>query len=488
MILTLPIDALIQNSILMPQRRELNTFTFRRDGVTKVENNVTLINFDPRNITNTTTLPKTSRYEANETLIGTSEPWATIEMINGITFGMSYLNGLQSAISAAPVVYCPTGSCDFGRYQNLGVGTVCMDRSDIVTRIGGDFPAWTIPGTDLRLNVSASDTTPQMIITSNSYTTYDPAQFEDITAPLILRTALLVDAWKGKPPVGMECILIWLVNTLESKIDQSTNQTLLETAVYVHWNWTVNDERTAFKCFPGECWIQNRTVTEEQDPVLYHEECVSTVSIYSNRGIQNFLLDRERGLNGNLFAAPDNLPANPMDWTPLNNFIANINGILERQRNNREAFLVNIPQFFLNIAAGMTQIVRQERILRANGTTRAGFTTGNVYQFIFYYKIAWWRLSLPALLVLASVAFVTITALITREDLDWRRSNLPLLFHGLADREKQGCGEVLQLADMERAAEGLQVKLVDAGEGVRLLSGRGWDDDYHGEALRTFRS
>ncbi|KAH7402909.1 hypothetical protein BKA66DRAFT_604424 [Pyrenochaeta sp. MPI-SDFR-AT-0127] len=481
MILTLPIDALIQNSILMPQRRELNTFPYRKEGMTVTQNNVVATNFDARYTTNTTRLAKTSRYDSYETLIATTEPWATIEMINGITFGMSFMNGLERAISATPVVYCPTGTCEFGRYQNLGVGALCLDRSETVTKTGGESPAWTIPGTDLRLNTSASYTDARMLITANSYTDYDQELFDGIYSPLISRTAMLVDAWEGQAPIGIECILIWLLNTLEAKIDQTTDQALQEEGIYVHWNWTVDDGNKTFKCVPSECWINNRTVTEEQNPTLYQEQCISTVSVNAHHGIQNFILSPQRGLRGNLFSAPDNTTANATDWTPLNNFIANINGLVDRPGSNREIFFVNINQLFTNIAAGMTQVIRLGNIVGADRASRPSYTMGNVYQFIFYYRIAWWRLSLPAVLVFGSVTFVVVTALATRDDLDWRRSNLPLLFHGLTNREKEACGKVLQLAEMESAAEGMQVKLVDTGDGIHLLSGRGWDEYYHAD-------
>ena len=91
---------------------------------------------------------------------------------------------------------------------------------------------------------------------------------------------------------------------------------------------------------------------------------------------------------------------------------------------------------------------------------------------IFYYSIDWKFLVMPAFVVLSCALSVLYTALQTKNEYAWRRSALPLLFHGLEERERSAHGDLRDINVMQDVAEHMRVRLeehVDAN-GARLVT------------------
>lgn len=459
-VFALPIDALIQSAISIPQQRVFNDVLYERSGA---------------NITNTTTFPKTSEYFGWQAMRSTEEPWATTEMINAVKFGISYMSGLGDSISADTVVECPTGYCDFGKYQTLGVHYSCVDRSNDIVEVEEEnsYPYLTIPGTGLQLYHQGGSDFLKMLIAANSSGHSDEDVF-DTPGPLIVRTALLVDNWKGADPVGMECALFWRVKTALGKVeigslDQNEGSFMSETTEpeFFEFNLNPDNKQFAYLLNPkDECWINNDTLTEAEDPDLYIEECCYAVGAEAQIGLQSLLLDPTDGLVGESMVKEHNEETNYTEWNPTNHFVTNVFELIE---GTRDGFIEEIDSMFNNIAISMSHVVRRYPIQRTNDTKTPGYTTGYVYRYVFLYQVNWKSLTLPAILVFGSALFTVVTAILTAGEHGWRRSNLPLLFHGLGSAEREVCGEIKSLGAMEDAAEGMRVKLQNMDEGAKLV-------------------
>jgi hypothetical protein len=85
------------------------------------------------------------------------------------------------------------------------------------------------------------------------------------------------------------------------------------------------------------------------------------------------------------------------------------------------------------------------------------------------FHVHWAWLAFPILLVVCCIVFSYAVALSACEYL-WKKSNLPLVFHGLGQRETETIGEIEDYVDMKEKASSMNVKFVTTKEGkLRLL-------------------
>lgn len=177
--LSLPTDAFIQSSVLLNPKRIVNKAPFPLEGNITVRNEIYL--------------SRTTKYTGNPTQVMTTEEerWPESDMINGIDFGISYMNGLQDTISKEIPINYPTGGCNFGRYQTLGVDSFCINRSlDIkITPKGQNY---TLPGPGLSLRKEIRSRFPQGLISAESTNGTGIDRIDDF-GPIIVRTSLLVN-------------------------------------------------------------------------------------------------------------------------------------------------------------------------------------------------------------------------------------------------------------------------------------------------------
>lgn len=455
-ILALPIDSLIQSAILLPQKRELNTVPYWRESL-----NTT--------VTNMTTFPKTNVYSDYQGMESDDDPWAATTMINAVKFGVSYMTGLDDAVNGEIPIDCPTGYCEFGQYQTLTIRSYCVDRSDEILEREDDYPYLTLPDTDLRLyhkGGKRDDIGPyrQMFITSRSYTNYSEKVFGGKLPTLITRTVVIVNRTGWETPVAFECAFRWAVRTVVGEVNQAYSSFMNETTV--SYNWTSTDkpknENLTFVLWPNECWVNNTLVVKEHNETFYNQECSYRISKKAQKGLQNLLLDDTDGLAGDSILISRDEATEKRKWTRTNDFVTNI---WELMGSNRAKFIEHMDGFFDNIALMMTRVARTN-----SGLDEEKYTQGFVYRWVFVYHVNWQRLAFPTILVFGSNMFFVATAVLTSSEYGWRRSNLPLLFHGLGGVEREVCNTIKGLAAMEMAAEGMHVKLEETAEGTRLVS------------------
>lgn len=460
MLLALPMDAFIQSSVLLPQRLQPSTRTY-----------------PALNNQNTTTLPIATYYNDSQTFDSSINMYASTGMIDSVITGIVWLKVQRSLFTGGSPGSCPSGYCEFGVYQTLGITSQCVDRSkDIIIIPGGQNKTYlTLPGADGLQLVNNFD---DGYVAVKSYDTPSTVPVDADSGPLLTRTAMIINTWDNDTALAMECSLYWVVKSMTAYANRSSTGEILESeptnlqATHYEANPETSDNATAFRLWPGTgCYYNNHTVTQSKDPDLYAKHCVYGVSKASHKGIQRFIMEDQDGFHGVSEFLGDNNATNESTWSVTNNYINNIYDFSYDNRNQSKLY-VEIMHF--TIALFMTRHVRVQGGIPNEDNTElyAGFVTGKMSEAAFYYKIAWVRLIYPAVIVLASAIFVLVTALKAKRDLQWRRSNVPMMFHGLSEVERDTCRFEPDLLKMEHAATNMQVKLVDGHEGVRLTGFR----------------
>jgi hypothetical protein len=416
----------------------------------------------------TTSIPVTTFFDGAQLRssgeeLGDQLPYTSVLM--AMQFGASYDSGLDYIFNPTFRVSCASGNCTFPKYQSLGVFGSCYDRTtDLVKSETDTETYYTLPGTDSDLvfytetSSGASD-----IIMADSSTVYpDRALFGDV-GPMIATTSTIIDFWND--PVAIQCALYWTVKTYQAAVNLTTGYRLDEEQLNVTASFYGGDTKyrqtDPIRLEPDECWVNGTNYSAKDGNGHWtNQNCLFEVSSLAQVGIQNAFMDKAYGFVG---GATLNAP-NTKNFSNMNHYTMNVYAITKDIEHRADVFAA-VRDMTSNVAL---MIERSIRVVADKPDERA---KGIVWSTDFRYKIRWERMTLPILLVLGSAVFLLLTALVNRGDFTWKRSNLPLLFHGLGNREKREAGDVSEYADMKSVARHMAVKLVRTEEGVRLVSG-----------------
>lgn len=468
-ILALPLDAVIQSSVRLQLQRVANDvpYTDRNIGT----------------ITNQTKWPRSTSYDSFQLMGSDSKVWPTIEMINGIKFGLEYASGLNF-MKADINVACPTGYCKWDKFQSLGIYYQCIDRSDEIQTVpaqGNNPPYQIFNSSNEKFYFQGAKhgnvTYERQVLSAATYTdwpndTYNGQFTGESLGPLIARTSMMVNIAPWTPlntttnlsnqTMAVDCALYWHIDTSEPVMDASINSTLQYNTVNPPFR---QDHQTApgvhVTLYPDDCFVDGKEVVKEHNATFYDENCRHTVYDQSALALENMLTDYDSdtglgsGLGGEKWLIRST--ADGATWNPSNDFTMNFMKLIEP--GSKDDTLDNITKMWRWISKYMVMVVRNDESVIAGGAKEQLYTSGVVYRPIFYYDIDWPRLVPPAFVVLCSALFVVLTAFTTRREHLWKRSMLPLLFHGLGDRERAAIGDVSSYINMGDVAQKLHVKL-----------------------------
>ncbi|KAF2034201.1 hypothetical protein EK21DRAFT_108241 [Setomelanomma holmii] len=463
-ILTLPLDALIQSSVRIPSEMQ--------------PNDVEYLNYP--GITNETRISRSTWYDDWQAMQSTRDRWPETSLMNAIRFGESYQNGLSSFITAVTLVDCPTGYCSFPKAQTLAVDRVCVDRTnDIVTYPrNGTLAAYkSLPGLDMKFyHEGTRDYEAQVIGTYSAVDYPDDDYMKQVFGAgyraLITRTGIMLQGSTGI--LGYECALAWSVRQATEYVDDTSNFQLNSTNDIITWSYEFQPNGTDvwWSLEPDTCYVQGEVVHKDESD-HYQDNCIFAVGQGAGEGLETMLVDEQDGFMGDLFMINK---AN-QTATRMNSFLLNLNAT--RTNNNNDAvpssdkvIFNRINNMWQNIAFAMSFTIRHAPSRMVDGSYQYLTTTGSVDKPVYYYNIDWVRLALPAFVVGFAAFFVGYTAFITRKEYAWRRSALPLLFHGIEDRERVALGDVRSFITMQDVAKKLHVRLeehVDAN-GARFAT------------------
>ncbi|KAH7073613.1 hypothetical protein BKA63DRAFT_575899 [Paraphoma chrysanthemicola] len=463
-ILTLPLDALVQSAVRIPVMMQPN-----RD----------IYALYP-NTTNETYMSRSTWYDDSQIMTSAQDRWPSTQLINAIKFGESYSNGLSDFMTAVTSVNCPTGYCYFPTAQTLAIASKCVDRTrDIVDHpaSGRLAPYKTLPGIDMNFYYNGTNQYEYQAIGTYSNTTYESNAYMDkVFGPgytaLIARTGIML--WGSSGVLAYECALSWYIRTLKEFVDETSNFKLnsTDTSVEMYIDFQPEDTKNWWALEPTTCHVDGKVVPKDNS-TYYEDNCVFAVSNNAGEGLERMLMDEREGFQGGLFA----INSTNSTWTRMNTFVTNI----DMARTNRTSLDVlendalifaGIKRMWNNIAWGASFTVRHSTSRMLDGSLQYLYTTGTVEKPVYYYDIDWARLGLPAFVVGFAAVFVLYTAITTRKEYAWRRSALPLLFHGIEDRERVALGDVRSFITMQDVAKNLHVRLeehVDAN-GARFAT------------------
>lgn len=497
-ILAFPIDALIQTAIRMPSKLEL---------VEKLRNPPT----EFQNYPNSTFLRRSSTYTLVQIMTDLDDVWPDVSMVNAIQYGVGYSHGLAEFMQFTDTVYCPTGYCEFPKMQTLDIESACRLRHD-VKFIQGDADAAsyeTLPGTDLALYADGytfdnghddSDDVANHQIAVKSYSAWPRERTEpaypadnyerDIfnwtrSRPLIARTSMLINregVYDGdikNSTYGIECALYWKVKTTTGYVNDMSNYTLAwehDTSIETDFVWTNTSTGLALALIPSKCVVDGDYVPHPNEnsynDTFYKDNCIYAVPSKTNAALQAMLKDPWYGLNGDL-ALMRTIPDTDLGvWNRRNSFIMNLDAAT--RQNTTEQALHGVAEIWQNIAYFAGDTVRNAQSYQSSGSYTNLEVHGTISALVTYYSIDWPRLSVPAFIVLSCALFMVYTAILTRREYAWRRSALPLLFHGLEDHERHAQGDVRDFNAMQDAAKDIRVRLTEHVDdtGARLTTQR----------------
>lgn len=496
MILALPIDAFIQSAIRMPSKLEL---------VEKLRNSPP----EFQNYRNLTFLRRSSTYAAFQTMTDFDDVWPEVTMVNAIQYGVGYSHGLAEFMQFSDAVYCPTGYCEFPQMQTLDIESACRLRHD-VKFIQGDADAAsyeTLPGTDLALFADGytldnghddSDNVANHQIAVQSYSTWPRERTEpaypadnyerDIfnwtrSRPLIARTSMLINregVGNGdtrNSTYGIECALYWTIKTTTGYLNDTSNYTMAweyDTSVEIEFAWTNISTDFALALIPSKCIVDGDPVPHPNEgsynDTIFKDNCIYWVPNKTNVALQAMLKDHSYGLNGDLKLMRTIPNTEQSVWNERNSFIMNLEAVTRGTPNQT---LPSVAAIWHNMAYFAGNTVRSAMSYQSGAPTYLK-VYGTMLALVTYYSVDWARLSVPAFIVLSCALFMVYTAILTRREYAWRRSALPLLFHGLEDHERHAQGDIRDFNAMQDAAKDIRVRLTEHVDdtGARLTTQR----------------
>lgn len=401
-------------------------------------------------------------------------------MINALQFGQGYSNGPGEFMSATTKIDCPTGYCDFNKTQTLSIGHYCMRRKDVSYWPGGNGKApylW-LPGTNVVFylkgykNLTDQTVVKDQRISAIAYKewpdktrSYEKSMFARELGPLIVRTSMLLDLGNGTDKtidngtIGIDCALFWEIKTAKMYVNATSNFLLGEDRdVSIKYNYTLNTY--PIQLAPQKCIVDGREVPVTND-TYYTNNCRYQVAKGPHIGLQNLLTDEELGLRGTMLLL-ESSKNGTSKWTRRNLFTINASKS-SWNRTADDAFR-QIDTMWKNIALLSSYTLRRAESSQFGEAGQADvklYLTGRVSALVVFYKVKWTRLAMPAFIVLCCALFVLYTALVTRKEYAWRRSALPLLFHGLEDQKRLAQGDVRDFNVMQDIAKEMRVRLTE---------------------------
>jgi hypothetical protein len=391
----------------------------------------------------------------------------------GLSESMNY-GDIRAADLAILTPPCSTAHCDFGVYQTISVNYTCEDISSHM-RNDSQSRFYYVPSNsglpeDLYLNATSG------LINSTVTLQYPDSSIfsraEEI-GPLIANVFIIANKVVGQKPAAVECALFWVVSTLQSNttpIDGWTESLLKSETNFSSSARTaaINpvDKHSIF-IEPEECWINGTLFMDHlrvTDPVDHQPECIHFVTPNAQIGLQNWLTNSKYGLGGMEIS-------HGSSWDETNPFMIYLNFILDAAQNT-SSFAGAIDKYvFHNLAAAMSRTIRQ--LPRGNlhelwDGAYVYWARGTMFEAMCF-QVRWPVMVFPIVLLLGSAIFTFVVAKRAREHL-WKRSNLPLLFHGLGTRERDSCGEIEDYVDMRAKAKDMKVRLSANADGqVRFV-------------------
>ncbi|BCS18843.1 DUF3176 domain-containing protein [Aspergillus puulaauensis] len=385
-------------------------------------------------------------------------------------------NAESTSFSSYSKPDCPTGDCIIPRFQSLAACSYCSNVTHLLSvkegqsRCDGRQTPQRVYYLPNGLNVSVSSNGTALPLDSDWYVSTstksdrDSYGLEAMALPgtknfgdsaFMNLSAISVEADLVEERIvkatAMQCSLYWCVNTYNATVKNgSTSEPVLESyydnTASFSYRYANHEDSTI---------VLNPPVSGSMAPANF------TIEKKSSNGLSRWLADKFQFRKGNSLCAETDVgfTGHGTDFIPF----------FEKQP---------LPDLFGRLAAGITTYIRSANEIvfvpdnpefgmytLSHGGTEPAHGTAWAVQTLLY--IHWGWITLPAVLLVLTMAFLVITALQSRNrSLDvWKSSTLPLLCSGLGldfQRELRVAGGPTQAED---EAQQLHVRCVMGVEG-----------------------
>ena len=268
-----------------------------------------------------------------------------------------------------------------------------------------------------------------------------------------------------------QCLLYWCINTYESRVSNGKLSEEVKDSWYSNKTAWWNDRRGAMNDMRIDL-VPPRLIDSNHSNANPN----FTVAFLADLGISQYLAPKLTLSNSIAMSALNSqgLPS----WGPdeTSNASSHVNN-MDMLRIFRDS---EPGPLFENLAKSMTRSIRNVNV--SNQATFDGYigplsgvgpVNGTVSYEYVYVSVRWPWLAFSAALVLLTIIFLVLTVIdSTRHDVAvWKSSPVPLLFHGLDEKETERLRAAKGLAEMEKLSGDIRVALKDdsgIGSGVRL--------------------
>lgn len=421
-------------------------------------------------------VPRTNRYEwwqdqSSGTDMGDQLPIAAVQA--AVDYGLSYGFAYEGA-QPVTAPNCTSGQCRFGQYQTLGVDTICANVTD---KIQSDEKYYYLPSnagldTTLPLPIDGG-----LINSTTSYLYPDSNWFPRLNdiGPLISNT-YIIGHWNGslnQPPFAIECVLFWTIIAFNSE------------TVYGNWNenwlgnWTVKHpinqtsprQTEDIIMTPPYCYVNGTNVTnyysmDVLDPIDGQSECVYTVKYMAQYALQNYIGNPAYGLNGDYIQG-----SCPECFLSKNKFAGYLAQLLDYSPSGDPVGDIS-EYIFQNLAYFLTGTIRQlPRGMNSLSVMKGVYTIPSQGVMLDFdrFRVRWAVMTYPAVLIMSCALFTYTVAKRSHEHI-WKKSSLPLLFHGLSRGDRFAVTNIENHTEMKDKAKTMYVRFANTAEGLKFVT------------------
>ena len=372
--------------------------------------------------------------------------------------------------------HCPTGNCTWAPYQTLAVCSQCVDIAEHITYtesnkqvsscdVGGyETPCLaTLPnglsiGFANNSDMKVGD--PTVLNTSGML---PPITLDKVGFALAHFSLMAGPDGNGGSPLAIECSLYWCVNTYTAVVN---NTIFTEYSRSSWYNATsilpLADLKNALNIDKSETFYNitpptGGAKTEPNVNETWQEQLISDSDMFNQ---EDYIVSTAS--SSGQWLGPL-LSGNRSILVPASDVVTLFNS----------QDLKGISTIFARVAQYLTVAYRSFADADFPSPGTAAQALGVAWETQVIVKVRWAWLSLPCALLAASVVFLGATMLgNTRGRVGvWKSNTLALLFHGPPGScSGGGVGHVL---GMEQRARGMWVRLMDDGDGKRLVEKHG---------------
>ena len=401
----------------------------------------------------------TTRTEAFTEVSGLSSGQPTSNMMsaiyNALFVDSETVNSDPNTYGTSVTPNCPTGGCDIPPFQTLAICSRCSDVSHLLTTREEKGCESSIVNFFLPNGLHLNTTTPGFDLISTS-ATISHGGIEGLSGVKNLGSSAFFNLSAISAPaeaplsnaIATHCSLYWCVNTYSASMEDNRAK---ETLVDTYHDAGAHYHRGTLNLRPPDSKASNFTVMDASS-------------------LTGWLVDKLQFNN------------TPNSWCNSKNAFTTDG---EPKENEFFRTILNAPlsDSFDKIAAGMTKHVRsgQSRVQSfhfEHGGAMFSYpevepARGTSWTVQTQLHVRWAWIVLPALLIILTIIFLTMTALQSRRRrLDiWKSSNIPLLCSGLEPNIQQRIKAVGDPMQTEALASRVYVRILkseDTGDAWRL--------------------